>query len=140
MIRIRLEPARGTPLGQQIMQQLRLAIAGGRLRPGEQLPSARDLAEDLRVNFHTVRKAYADLEAEGVLRSERGRGTFVPDRVAKLDTAALRKLVREHVHRLAADLAGAGVSLKQVEEILLAELRRVFSTDDSSNRSSTNEG
>ena len=137
MIRIRIEPTSGTPLGQQIMQQIRLAISAGRLQPGQQLPSARDLAAELRVNFHTVRKAYADLEAEGVLRFERGRGTFVPDRVARLDQAALRKLVRDHVHKLAADLAGAGVSLEQIEEILLAELRGVFSAHDSSNRSST---
>src|SRR5262245_61224594 len=125
-MRIRVEPTSGAPLGQQIMQQVRLAIASGRLRPGEQLPSARDLAAQLRVNFHTVRKAYADLESEGVLRFERGRGTFVPRQVARLDQAALRELVRAHVRRLAADLAGSGVSGKQLEETVLAEVRAVF--------------
>lgn len=135
-MRIRIEPTSGTPLGQQIMRQLRLAIANGRLRPGQQLPSARDLAAELRVNFHTVRKAYADLEAEGVVRFERGRGTFVPDQVRPLDAAALRRLVRDHVDRLAADLAGSGVSLTQLEDLVLAELRSVFSTK----RSATKEG
>jgi GntR family transcriptional regulator len=123
---LRLEPTSGIPLGQQISQQLKLAIATGRLRPGQQLPSARDLAASLRVNFHTVRKAYGDLEAEGVLRFERGKGTFVPDRVAGLDSAALRRLVREHVCRLAADLAGSGVTLRDLEDLVLAELRSAF--------------
>jgi GntR family transcriptional regulator len=125
-MRIRIEPNSGVPLGQQIMQQVRLAIASGRLQPGEQLPSARDLAAELRVNFHTVRKAYADLEGEGVLRFERGKGTFVPEQVTRLDPAKLRELVREHVQRLAADLAGSGVSGKQVEEMILAEVRALF--------------
>ena len=128
-MRIRVEPGSGVPLGQQIMQQVRLAIASGRLAPGEQLPSARDLAEELRVNFHTVRKAYADLEATGVLRQERGKGTFVPDEVARLDGDALRELVRGHVQRLAADLAGAGTSLDEVERLVRAELRVAFGAD-----------
>src|SRR5262245_36495296 len=139
-MRLRIEPTSGIPLGQQIMQQIRLAIASGRLRPGEQLPSARDLATELHVNFHTVRKAYADLENEGVLRFQRGLGTFVPEQVARLDSAALRQLVREHVQRLAADLAGAGVAVEQVESMVLAELRAVFAADRVNRRASAKEG
>jgi GntR family transcriptional regulator len=126
LMRFRLEPNSGVPLGQQIIHQIRLAVAARRLVPGEKLPSARDLAAELGVNFHTVRKAYADLEAEGVLRSDRGIGTFVPEEAPRLDPAALRRVVREHVERLAADLAGLGLPAEEVEALLVSELRAVF--------------
>jgi GntR family transcriptional regulator len=126
-MRFRLEPNSGVPLGQQIMQQIRLAVATRRLLPGTKLASARDLAAELGVNFHTVRKAYADLESEGVLRSDRGVGTFVPDESPKLDAVALHRLVREHVERLAADLAGLGLSVEEVEALVLSQIRMVFS-------------
>src|SRR5262249_11796919 len=106
----RLEPNSGVPLGVQIARQLRLAVASGRLQPDERLPAARDLAAELKVNFHTVRKVYADLEREGLFRTERGLGTFVADRVPAFDDGAVRQLVRQHVERLLEDLAGLGLT------------------------------
>lgn len=117
---LRLDPSSGVPLGVQIHAGLRLAIATHRLQPGEQLPSARDLAADLRVNFHTVRKAYAELEAEGVLESRRGLGTFVAA-TARSGAAELRRLVREHVDALLGALAGSDVDREQVRELWLDE-------------------
>src|SRR5262252_3993080 len=105
-----LEPNSGVPLGVQIARQLRLAVASGRLAPGERLPSARDLAEELGVNFHTVRKAYGELEQAGVLRFERGLGTFVAERVSPLAQDEVRGLVRRHLEGLLADLAGLGLA------------------------------
>ncbi len=118
----KLEPNSGVPLGVQIARQLRLAIASGRLAPGERLPSARDLAAELKVNFHTVRKVYGDLEQAGLLRFERGLGTFVADHTPSLTDDDVREMVREHVERLLADLAGLGLSRRQVLRLVEEEI------------------
>jgi DNA-binding transcriptional regulator YhcF (GntR family) len=122
----RLEPNSGVPLGVQIARQLRLAVASGRLAPGERLPSARDLADELKVNFHTVRKVYGDLEQAGLLRFERGLGTFVCDRPPLPDDDAARGLVRQHVERLLEDLAGLGLSRRTVARLVQQELNGVL--------------
>lgn len=66
-----------TPIYRQITDQVRLAVAGGRLAVGEQLPSVRVLAEELVVNPNTVARAYADLTREGLIESRSGRGVFI---------------------------------------------------------------
>src|SRR6266480_3013707 len=67
------------PLYAQLEQTIRFAIATGKLRVGERLPTVRQLAVDLRVNANTVAKVYAELERAGVLETRRGIGTFVSD-------------------------------------------------------------
>ncbi len=68
------------PLYAQLTRAIRLAIATGRLRVGEQLPTVRQLAVELRVNANTVAKVYAELERSGILETRRGVGTFVSAR------------------------------------------------------------
>lgn len=90
------------PLGAQLAQRLRAAVADGGLAPGERAPSIRRLAEAVGVNPNTVRAVYQRLEDEGVLRSEQGRGTFVLG-PADPERASRRELQRE-VARLEAEL------------------------------------
>jgi len=123
---IKLEPNSGVPLGVQIKHQLRLAIVSGRLASGERLPSARDLAAELNVNFHTVRKVFSDLEQEGVLRQERGLGTFVADGVPALADADVRDLVRKHVEQMLAELAGLRLSPRDVMRLVEQELKQAL--------------
>lgn len=125
-MRLRIDPNAGVPLGVQIARQIRLAVASGRLSPGDRLPAARDLAAELRVNFHTVRKAYGDLEAEGLLRCEQGRGTFVGEGTGSLTRGDLRDAVRAHVERMAEDLAGSGLDGALLEDLVVRELRRAL--------------
>ena len=125
-MRLRVDPNSGVPLGVQIASQVRLAIAAGRLSAGERLPAARELAADIGVNFHTVRKAYQALESEGLLRVERGRGTTVAGSPAPMSKAALRDVVRGHVERLAEDLAGADVDPDALHRMVDDELRRAL--------------
>ena len=66
-----------TPIYKQITDQVCLAVAGGRLAVGDQLPSVRALAEELVVNPNTVVRAYADLTREGLIESRAGRGVFI---------------------------------------------------------------
>ena len=88
------------PIYRQLMRQVTDAIAGGRLRPGDKLSSQRELAEQLVISPLTVKKAYDELEREGLIRSERGRGTFV----AAEQRERLRGEIRTLLHR--ARLAG----------------------------------
>src|SRR5712691_10427510 len=66
-----------TPIYAQLERALRTAIATGRLRVGDQLPTVRQLAVDLRINANTVARVYAELERAGVLETRRGVGSFV---------------------------------------------------------------
>lgn len=72
-----IDPEDPTPLYAQLDRAIRLAIAAGGLAAGEQLPTVRQLAVDLRLNANTVAKVYAELERKGVLETRRGVGTFV---------------------------------------------------------------
>jgi len=125
MIYIRIQPSSGVPLGVQIERQLRLAVATGRLAPGEKLPSARDLAAELGVNFHTVRGAFGALEQQGLLEMQRGRGTFVATGAARSSRAELRRRVRERMERLFEDLAGTTVGPAEIRAMVEAELSRL---------------
>src|ERR1700704_829230 len=85
-----------TPIYAQLERGLRASIATGRLRPGDQLPTVRQLAVDLRINANTVARVYAELERAGVLETRRGVGSFVS---ASTERA---RSPREHDRRLKA--------------------------------------
>lgn len=76
-LQFEIHPSSGVPIYRQLMDQLRALIASGRLQPGDLIPSVRQLGEALSVNMMTVSKAYAKLEAEGVLERDRGVGMRV---------------------------------------------------------------
>lgn len=77
MIRFVLDPKSGVPFYRQIIDQIRYGIASGSLKTGEQLPTARALAVELKINLNTVIKAYKELEIQDVLQTQQGSGTFV---------------------------------------------------------------
>jgi GntR family transcriptional regulator len=85
-----------TPIYAQLERGLRAAIATSRLRPGDQLPTVRQLAVDLQVNANTVARVYAELERAGVLQTKRGVGSFISA------TPAQAHPPREHDRRLRA--------------------------------------
>ncbi|MEM7356017.1 MAG: GntR family transcriptional regulator [Acidobacteriota bacterium] len=82
---IDIDPRDARPPYVQIVEQVRHAAASGRLRPGEPLPSIRQLAERLRVNRNTVDKAYRELDRQGVIETRRGKGAFAADRPPPMD-------------------------------------------------------
>jgi GntR family transcriptional regulator len=92
------------PLGAQLAARIRAAAREGTLRAGDRLPSVRELAEAAAVNVNTARAVYARLEAEGLVRSEHGRGTFVAGEPVVADEAAARRELRRQIAELEARL------------------------------------
>ena len=117
-IRFHIAAGSELPIYRQIMRQVTDAVAGGRLRPGDRLVSQRDLAEQLVVSPLTVKKAYDELEREGLIRTERGRGTFVAAASSALDPAAQLDRLREMARRLLQRAHLGGVPYPRVRELL----------------------
>jgi GntR family transcriptional regulator len=80
---LKLDARSGAPVYLQVFSQIRRHAATGRLRPGEKLPTVRELAAQLEVNFNTVARGYRLLDRAGVVSAQQGRGTFVLDARAK---------------------------------------------------------
>lgn len=88
-----IDPASGVPFYRQIIDQIKYAIARGELRPGDQLPTVRQLAVDLAINPNTVGKAYSQLEILGILQTQQGSGTFIsPQKVEVSELERQEKL------------------------------------------------
>lgn len=80
-----LDPKSGVPFYKQIILQIEMAIADGRVLTGDQLPTVRSLAVDLSINPNTVARAYNELEIRGIVNTQQGTGTFINDKKTKLD-------------------------------------------------------
>lgn len=119
---IEIDPSSPVAFADQIARGIRRAIAQGDVGVGAELPSVRQLANDLDVNFNTVARAYRTLEACGLIRSARGRGTRVTARLAtRRDEARLRR----DLDSALVDARLAGMSRREVRRLVdraLAEL------------------
>lgn len=117
-----LDPADRTPIHAQVERGILAAIGAGRLPVGEQLPTVRQLAVDLRVNANTIAKVYAHLERDGVVETRRGVGTFVAARTPRADngerrTSELRRLVEKFL----AELSHHGFSIDDARPFINKE-------------------
>jgi GntR family transcriptional regulator len=81
----------GLPIYTQIVNQVQAQVAGGVLKPGDQLPTVRSLAEDLRVNFNTIARAYRILDEARIISTQQGRGTYITEIPPPMVTEKLRK-------------------------------------------------
>lgn len=107
------------PLYLQVKEQLLHRIAVGDLKPGEEIPSIRQLAADIRVSVITIKRAYLELELEGVIQTRQGRGSFVAEN-AGLDTRLKEQELDQHLVAVVA----VATLLDLTEDELIARLRR----------------
>jgi GntR family transcriptional regulator len=117
-VEIVLSSSSGVPMYEQIKSQIRSAIYGGELLVGEQLPSLRQLAADLRVSLMTVTRAYNDLVAERVVINEHGRGFLVVAVDVDSARAALSSRLDAALIELAAAARGARVTRAELDILL----------------------
>lgn len=113
------------PIYSQIVDQVKQLVAQGALQPGEQLPTVRQLAADLRVNFNTVARAYRMLDEAGVISTQQGRGTYVLEpanaaAIHDLREAALEGLIRSFLK----EAQGLGYEPQDVEERTRSQIDR----------------
>lgn len=117
-MKFNIDPSSGVPFYRQIIDQIKYAIASGQLKPGDQLPTVRQLAVDLAINPNTVSKAYSQLEILDILQTQQGSGTYIGtkkvgiselERLEKLDT-----LCREFI----SSAASYGFTLNELIEAL----------------------
>ena len=116
---IRVDPGSPTGLAEQIAGQIRGQLADGRLVPGDRLPAARELADGLDVNMHTVLRAYATLRDEGLVELRRGRGAQITQAAGTLPASHAARL-REQIRGLLATATELGLTRDE----LLAEIRK----------------
>lgn len=114
----RLDSSSGVPFYRQIIDQVLLAVADGRLKAGTQLPTVRQLAVDLSVNLNTVAKAYREMEIRGIVQTQQGTGTFIAARQAA-KSRERRKALHDLVDRLIANGEALGIPMEDLVEALV---------------------
>ena len=114
---VAIDPRDSTPIYAQLDRGLRAAIASGRLNPGDQLPTVRQLAVDLQVNANTVARVYTDLERAGILETRRGVGSFIRASAAEARPPdEHQRRLRAFVTRVLADASAAGFTPDELVE------------------------
>lgn len=122
---IQLDFRAGTPIYTQIVEQVRQQMVSGELKPGDQLPTVRALALELRVNFNTVARAYRLLDDAGIISTQQGRGTYIlevppPEQTDKLRQQALQALTRDYL----SEAIRLGCSSDEISKALNEQLEK----------------
>jgi GntR family transcriptional regulator len=124
MILLDLNSAADRPIYGQIADRVKFAVAGGVLRPGDLVPSVRELSKQLVVNPNTVARAYRDLQTEGLLESVRGMGLQVADGAVDRCRAARREMVRQRLRQVIEEARQSKMDPAEIEAILREEWAR----------------
>ena len=113
-----IEPGNGLAIYEQIMRQVKFAVAGGALQPGQRVPSLQELSTTLALNPNTVARAYRELQSEGVLEMVRGIGLEISSKAVKRCQQERDNLIRKRLHSVLIEARRS--------ELSDAELRRMF--------------
>ncbi|KAF1681625.1 MULTISPECIES: GntR family transcriptional regulator YtrA [Bacillus] len=113
---IQIDPRSSTPIYEQIIQQMKELCLKGIMRPGDKLPSVRELATIIIANPNTVSKAYKELEREGIIETLRGRGTYISERAKTTLVEGKMTMIKEQLKQLIIDAHYAGVELEKLQE------------------------
>ena len=118
-----LDPKSGVPYYKQIILQIEMAIADGRLETGKQLPTVRGLAVELQINPNTVARAYSELEIREIVTTQQGTGTFISNKRVEIDDVERERVLTEISRSFITKAASYGFSIKQIISYL-TELKR----------------
>ncbi len=120
---IRFDPNNTVPIYLQIIYSIKHQVATGRLKPGEQLPTVRMLATDLRINPNTVARAFDILDTEGVITTQRGRGTYVREHPDDANLMRVRKeQLKAMMDNVISNALGLGYPAEEIKEAFEVEL------------------
>ena len=120
-----IEPGNGVAIYDQIVRQIKFAVADGAVVAGELVPSVRELARQLAVNPNTISRAYRQLQEDKVLSSVRGTGLQVAVGAAAKCRNARQRIVRSRLDEVLREAAGSGLSQSQVRELIETALSSI---------------
>ena len=114
----------GLPIYTQLVNQVQAQVVGGIVKPGDQLPTVRALAEELRVNFNTVARAYRILDEARIISTQQGRGTYItdvppPDVTEKLRRESLEALTQRYI----SEAMRLGFSKSEISQMIKDQLK-----------------
>lgn len=130
MLHFQINPHSGVPVYRQMIDQVRYYVASQTLKPGDQLPSIRELAQKLAVNPTTIVRVYSDLEHEGIIEMRHGKGAFVAAASRRMTAVERERALRALARQLAVEAAQMGAPASQALKILREELARLHEAED----------
>ena len=111
---LKIDQRSGVPVYRQIIDQVLGGISAGKLRPGDQLPTVRQLAVDLAINPNTVVRAYRELEIREVLATQQGTGTFLTDKKPPVDDVERQRRIGQLCGELLSRAGAEGIALSEI--------------------------
>lgn len=122
---IQIDKSSRIPIYDQIKEQVKGLIHAGQIKTGDQLPTIRELSVELSVNFNTVALAYRDLVSEGVIITERGKGTFVASTPGKEEMQRIRlEMLNNLVETLIRETDRLGYSREEVGKVFVNQIKK----------------
>ncbi|WP_182871268.1 GntR family transcriptional regulator [Rhodopirellula sp. JC639] len=106
------------PIYQQIVEQIRFRILSAQLKPGDELPTIRGLAESLKVNPNTIARAYRELEHEGLVEKRRTTGTFVAETSGTLSRTRRKQILTPEIDKLLVLASHLGTDAEELDELI----------------------
>ena len=116
-----IDPDNGLAIYDQILRQVKFAVASGALQPGQRVPSLQELATTLALNPNTVARAYRDLQSEGILISIRGTGLAVAIGAVEKCRGDRLEMIRERLRHILREAVQNGITSKEVQELVRSE-------------------
>jgi|SRR5664280_1939857 len=113
----------GIPIYLQVAERIKERLAAGQLKPGDQLPTVRALAQELRVNFNTIARSYRIMDESGIISTQQGRGTYI----LEIPTAQVAESIRlnalqELTRRYLADAERLGASPEELDDVMTKQV------------------
>jgi len=127
-----IDPSNGVAIYDQVVRQVKFAVADGVLREGELTPSVRELARQLAINPNTVARAYTQLQSDGVLESIRGTGLAVRKRASQKCQKEREQLIGKRLETVLGEACRSGLSVEAIRQLFEQSLQLVTSTESSS--------
>lgn len=117
-MQIAIDPKNGVPIYEQLVRQVKFAVAEGVVQPGQAIPSVREMAKSLTVNPNTVQRAYLQLQNEDVLESLRGRGMVVASGALDRCKADRQQIVTQRLQKVLAEAVSSGIEEATLRKLL----------------------
>ena len=134
-----IDPSNGVAIYDQVVRQMKFAVADGVIREGELAPSVRELARQLAINPNTVSRAYNQLQSDGVLETIRGTGLAVKKRAPAKCQKEREHLIARRLDSVLSEACHSGLSVDAIRSLVEQSLQKVAANDQSASPQASNE-